>query len=152
MAKILLVAVNASYSHTCLSVRGLCEYIKAQKLPNVEINFKEVTINQPFGDILREIAITEPDAVLFSTYIWNAELTCKIIMDLKKVIPGIIIGGGGPEFGFTAKKYLELLPDLDFIMKGEGERTLLEICDLLADLYGAGQEAPAALKAVHTSG
>lgn len=132
MAKILLVAVNASYSHTCLAVRGLCEYVKNQKLSNVEIGFKEVTINQPFGDILRELAISEPDAVLFSTYIWNVELTCKIIADLKKVIPGIIIGGGGPEFGYGAKKYLSALPDLDFIMKGEGERTITEVCKSIA--------------------
>ena len=136
MAKILLVAVNASYSHTALSVRGLTEYVKSQNIPGVEIDFKEVTINQPFGDILREISITESDAVFFSTYIWNAELTCKIIMDLKKVIPNVIIGGGGPEFGFTAKKYLETYKPLDFIMKGEGEVTLTEICQLVVDNEG----------------
>ena len=87
MVKILLVAVNASYSHTALSVRGLCEFVRAQKLPDVEIDFKEVTINQPFGDILRNIAISNPDMVLFSTYIWNGELVSKIICDLKKIIP-----------------------------------------------------------------
>ena len=137
MAKILLVAVNASYSHTALSVRGLTEYVKTQNIPSVEIDFKEVTINQPFGDILREISITEPKAVFFSTYIWNVELTCKIIMDLKKVIPGVIIGGGGPEFGFTAKKYLTNYKALDFIMKGEGEVTLSEICRLVVENEGS---------------
>ena len=133
MAKILLVAVNASYSHTCLAVRGLCQYVKAQNISNLEIDFKEVTINQPFGDILRELAVCEPDAVLFSTYIWNVELTCKIIADLKKVIPGVVIGGGGPEFGYGAKKYLSAFSDLDFIMKGEGERTLTDVCKMMAD-------------------
>ena len=130
MTKILLVAVNASYSHTSLSVRELCEYVKAQYIPDLEIDFRELTINQPFGDILREIAVYEPNVVLFSTYIWNGEIICKIITDLKKILPDVIIGCGGPEFGFSAEKSLKSLKSLDFIMKGEGEKILAEISEL----------------------
>ncbi|MCQ2590654.1 MAG: DUF4080 domain-containing protein [Treponema sp.] len=112
----LLVGVNASYMHTCLGVRSLSAYC--------DIPFVEFTINQPVGEILRGIASRKPDVVLFSTYIWNAEIICKIIPDVKKIIPGAIIGAGGPEFGFAAKKYLSSLSDLDFIMSGEGEEVL----------------------------
>lgn len=121
--KTLLVGINASYSHTCLAVRSICAYVKA-KNPDAFIDFKEFTINQPYGEIIRGIAQSNADTVLFSTYIWNAEITCKLIPDVKKLLPGAIIGAGGPEFGFAAEKYLTLLPELDFIVKGEGERVI----------------------------
>lgn len=117
--KFLLVGLNASYMHTCLAVRSLSVYC--------DVPFVEFTINQPVGDILRGISKEKPDVVLFSTYIWNAEMVCKIIPDIKKILPAAIIGAGGPEFGFAQKKYLSLLPDLDFIISGEGERILDQI-------------------------
>ena len=112
----LLVAINASYSHTSLAVRSLSAC--------TGIPFCEFTINQPVGEILRGIEKQKPDAVLFSTYIWNAEITAKIIPDVKKVLPESIVGAGGPEFSYRAAHYLQMLSELDFIMWGEGERVL----------------------------
>lgn len=120
--KTLLVALNASYSHTCLAVRSIAAYCNS---PDVE--FVEFTINQPVGEILRGIVQKKPDAVLFSTYIWNAELTVKLIPDVKKLLPDCKIGAGGPEFGYAAKKYLDLLPELDFVVKGEGEEIIYNL-------------------------
>ena len=68
----LLVAINASYSHTSLAVRSLSAC--------TGIPFCEFTINQPVGEILRGIYRENPDVVLFSTYIWNAEIICKIML------------------------------------------------------------------------
>ena len=129
MSKFLLVAINASYSHTNLAVRSIREYVK-KYVPDADIEFGEWTINQPVGEVLRGIASFKPDFVLFSTYIWNGEYVSKIIPDIKKIIPDCVIGAGGPEFGFCAHKYLEKLPDLDFIMHGEGEETVREIVEI----------------------
>lgn len=112
----LLVAINASYSHTSLAVRSLSAC--------TGIPFCEFTINQPAGEILRGIEKYKPDVVLFSTYIWNAEITAKIIPDVKKILPESIVGAGGPEFSYRAAYYLQMLPELDFVMCGEGERVL----------------------------
>lgn len=121
--KILLVSLNASYMHTNVAIRSLKAYaqknLSENQCPNIE--YKEYTINQPIGEVLRSIGFISPDMVLFSTYIWNAEYTCKIIPDIKKILPDCMIGAGGPEFGYSAEKYLKLLPSLDFIMFGEGE-------------------------------
>lgn len=140
--KFLFVGINASYSHTCLAVRSICEYVKkqlnktsdelgvpkpAQGYPVLET--VEFTINQPVGEILRGIYEHQPDIVLFSTYIWNAEITAKIIPDIKKLLTAVVIGAGGPEFGFAAELYLKKLPELDFVIKGEGEQTTLEIVE-----------------------
>ena len=73
--KILLVAVNACYNHTNLAVRSICHYVNNFEL----MNFGEWTINQNVQDILRGISEKSPDVVLFSSYIWNAEIVQKLI-------------------------------------------------------------------------
>lgn len=127
---ILLVSLNASYMHTNVAIRSLKAY--AQKYLNEDecpqIECREYTINQPLGEVLRSIGFSKADVILFSTYIWNAEYTCKIIPDIKKVLPDCLIGAGGPEFGYSPNKYLDLLKDLDFIMFGEGEMEFTNLC------------------------
>ncbi len=150
--KILLVSVNASYMHTNLAIRDLKNYAEKHfpakaGAPNAEksnaaeqsaaplsatspeIAFAEYTINQPVGEVLRGIAFTNADLVLFSTYIWNAEYVCKLLPEIKKVLPDCILGAGGPEFGYGAKKYLSAIDDLDFIIFGEGELTFTELIE-----------------------
>lgn len=132
--KYLLVALNASYSHTNLAIRVIKEFVLS-KNPSVKIEIAEYTINQPYGEIIRGIASYNPDVIIFSTYIWNGELTAKVIQDLKSVLPDVKLGAGGPEFGLTAEEYLTKLEDLDFIICGEGEQTTYELvennCDFL---------------------
>lgn len=136
--KSLIVGINASYSHTCLGGRDIFAYVSgrmADERGESNIDYKEFTINQPYGDVLRGIGESGAQVVLFCTYIWNAEMICKLIPDVKKVLPGVLIGAGGPEFGFAAQKYLTLLPDLDFIVKGEGEKIIYNL-QLVISNYG----------------
>ena len=133
--KILLVSVNASYMHTNLAIRDLKNYAEKfcknelrgteRKLPVIQL--AEYTINQPVGEVLRGIAGFNADWILFSTYIWNAEYVCKLLPEIKKILPDCILGAGGPEFGYGAKKYLTNLSSLDFIIFGEGEETFRQM-------------------------
>ena len=141
--KILLVSVNASYMHTNLAIRDLKNYADSHFAsrggvllsadtecsikPQIEI--AEYTINQPIGEVLRGIAASSSDWILFSTYIWNAEYVCKLLPEIKKVLPNCILGSGGPEFGYGAKKYLTSISDLDFIIFGEGELTFTDMIE-----------------------
>ena len=133
--KIILVSVNASYMHTNLAIRDLKNYAEKfcenelrgteKKLPVIQL--AEYTINQPVGEVLRGIAGFNADWILFSTYIWNAEYVCKLLPEIKKILPDCILGAGGPEFGYGAKKYLMNIPALDFVIFGEGEETFREM-------------------------
>lgn len=128
--KVLLISVNASYMHTNLAIRCLKNYaeksISSIKQNSILIELAEYTINQPAGEVLRNIGFTEADVILFSTYIWNAEYVSKILPEVKKILPSAIIGAGGPEFSYSPLKYLKSIPSLDFIMFGEGEETFTE--------------------------
>lgn len=123
MSKILLAAINASYSHTNLAVRSICNYVNKPDLAG----WKEWTINQNIQEILRGIAEESPDIILFSTYIWNAEIVRKLVCDVKKILPHCVTGLGGPEVSFYADGYLKELYSLDFVICGEGEETVKEI-------------------------
>lgn len=93
--KILLVSLNASYMHTNLAIRDLKNYGDRhfeKKTDRPQIELAEFTINQPVTEVLREIAFTGADWILFSTYIWNAEYVCKILPEIKKLLPDCVLG------------------------------------------------------------
>ena len=129
--KILLAAVNACYNHTNLAVRSICHYVNKSEL----VDFAEWTINQNMQEILRGIAEQNPDVVMFSAYIWNAEIIQKLICDVKKILPNCVVGAGGPEVSFYAEGYLKKLLPLDFIVCGEGEATVWEIVQIYEKLF-----------------
>ena len=131
--KILLVSVNASYKHTNLAIRDLKNYAKKHCTNSVQIELAEFTINQPVGEVLRGIAGSCADWILFSTYIWNAEYVCKLLPEIKKILPDCVIGTGGPEFGYGAEKYLRNIPAIDFVIFGEGELTFTELIENTGD-------------------
>ena len=58
-----------------------------------------------------------------SCYIWNLTYVEEICREIKKVMPQIIIWIGGPEVSYDGVKVLERLPEVDGVMKGEGEQT-----------------------------
>ena len=126
--KILLVAINAKYIHSNLAVYCLKAYAEKCGDGSDEISIGEYTINQQLDEILRDIYKRKPDMLCLSCYIWNLTYVEEICREIKKVMPQIIIWIGGPEVSYDGVKVLERLPEVDGVMKGEGEQTF---CDLL---------------------
>ena len=123
--KILLAAVNAKYIHSNLAVYSLKAYAKD---PAVEIG--EYTINQQKDDILMDIYKKKPDILCFSCYIWNRDYVEELVMEIGKLRPDMPIWLGGPEVSYDAKEVLRRLPCVKGVMKGEGEKTFLELCKI----------------------
>lgn len=126
--KVLLGAVNAKYIHSNLAVYCLKAYAEKYGDASDEISIGEYTINQQLDEILRDIYKRKPDMLCLSCYIWNLTYIEEICREIKKVMPQIIIWIGGPEVSYDGVKVLERLPEVDGVMKGEGEQTF---CDLL---------------------
>jgi radical SAM superfamily enzyme YgiQ (UPF0313 family) len=53
----------------------------------------------------------------------------KLIKRIKKEIPSSLIVTGGHHFGFLAEKTLKELPEVDIVVRGEGEVTFKEVSD-----------------------
>ena len=131
---VLLVALNSKFSHTNLAVRSIANYVDnnldSQNRANI-ISFDEWTIQEPILDVLRGISAYNPQVVIFSVYIWNCTQCYAVAQELKKILPNILIGAGGPEVSFKTKDFFKENPFFDFLVKGEGEKITLELCKIL---------------------
>lgn len=126
MKDLLLVAINARYSHTNLATRYL-----RQALSPLEVQFLEVSINDSLNRILSHLLASETFVYGFSSYIWNIEMILKITELLKKSRPQAVILLGGPEVSFDSEKILEKHAFIDCIVTGNGELKLPQVMENL---------------------
>ncbi len=125
MKSILLTTLNAKYIHSSLALRYLQAY--CQQHSALQMELKEFTINEFPADIMARIYRQQPDLLCFSCYIWNIRPILEICRDYKKVSPETIIILGGPEVSYDAESLLGENPGIDFVVRGEGEVTFLEL-------------------------
>jgi anaerobic magnesium-protoporphyrin IX monomethyl ester cyclase len=128
--KILLTTLHAKYSHASLALPCLAAMCKG--LPGIAVTIREYTVNEPREHLLRLIVAEQSDMIAFSCYIWNIETTLKIVSDIKKIVPATRIVLGGPEVSFGAFELMHNHPEVDFIIKGEGEAVFRQLVETLA--------------------
>ncbi|WP_077617379.1 B12-binding domain-containing radical SAM protein [Bacillus sinesaloumensis] len=126
---IVVSTLNAKYIHTSLSIR----YLKAFAEPEFDVTLAEYTIKDPAMNIVTDLFRKKPDVIGFSCYIWNIEETIKVIKMLKKINPGLIIILGGPEVTYDVHEWLERIPEVDYIVIGEGEETFKDLLTAIRD-------------------
>lgn len=117
--KIVVSTLNAKYIHTSLALR----YLKAFSEKDFDIEIAEYTIKDPVMHVVSDLFQKQPAVLGFSCYIWNIEETIAIIRTIKKIMPELIIVLGGPEVSYDTEYWMGRLPEVDFIVIGEGEET-----------------------------
>ncbi|WP_159885857.1 B12-binding domain-containing radical SAM protein [Paenibacillus puerhi] len=130
MNTIVLSTLNAKYIHTSLALRYLKSFSE-KDFPDMQI--AEYTIKDPAMNIVSDLYRRRPDVIGFSCYIWNIEETIVVIGMLKKIMPETVIVLGGPEVSYDTEYWMKRLPDVDYIVMGEGEETFHH---LLTELSG----------------
>lgn len=125
--KILLTTLNSKFIHTNLAIRYLKEFAKDVQKTDI----REYTINNQADYILKDIYKGGYDAVFFSVYIWNVVDIMSLCENLKKVMPNLIIGLGGPEVSYDSENLMKKYDFIDYILYGEGEVTFREVCLML---------------------
>jgi radical SAM superfamily enzyme YgiQ (UPF0313 family) len=130
--KVVVATLNAKYIHMSLALR----YLKAFCQGEFDVDIAEYTIKDPALSVATDLFRRRPDVVGFSCYIWNIEETIEVIGILRKVLPDVRIVLGGPEVSYDTAYWMERLPEVDFIVMGEGEETFR---DLLREIAGAGK-------------
>lgn len=126
--KVLLTAINAKYIHSNLAVESIRAYCK--DFEDI-ISISEFTINMDKDNIVQEIYMQKPDVIGFSCYLWNIEVVMRIISDLKKITPNILIVLGGPEVSYEYDGLFE--KGVDLIVRGEGEETWKELLEAFSN-------------------
>lgn len=82
-------------------------------------------------EIIRFVASQKPDLLGLSAMTYNVPIVASLIPQLKAYLPDLKVVLGGPHASAEPLKTLEQIPDLDFIVQGEGESTLDELCDAI---------------------
>ncbi len=130
--KTVLTTLNAKYIHTSLALR----YLKAFSQKDFAIELVEFTIKDPVMNIVSDLYGRKPDVIGFSCYIWNIEEIIPVISMVKKVLPDTRIVLGGPEVSYDTEYWMRRIPEVDFIVFGEGEETFHH---LLEEMQGNGK-------------
>ncbi|TXK85236.1 B12-binding domain-containing radical SAM protein [Paenibacillus sp. N3.4] len=121
--KVLVSTLNAKFIHTSLALR----YLKAFCEKDFDVEISEYTIKDPVMNVVSDIYQKAPDVLGFSCYIWNIEETITIIKMIKKIRPDLLIMLGGPEVSYDTEYWMNRIPEVDFIVMGEGEETFHQL-------------------------
>ena len=128
MPDIVLTTLNAKYIHAAFGLR----YLMANLGPSLRerAEMLEFDINQRPVDVMEAILAREPKIVGIGVYIWNAEPALRLVADLKRVRPDILIVLGGPEVSYETDQQ-EICRLADYVITGEADLAFGDLCDAL---------------------
>jgi len=99
-----------------------------RELPNIEIEILDCQAGQVSWDgVERYIESYGPAMVLTSGFTCNAYTCARTVEIAKKVNPDIITVVGGIHFTSVPDESLIDFPEIDFIVRGEGEHTIVKL-------------------------
>ncbi|MDO4481425.1 MAG: DUF4080 domain-containing protein [Bacillota bacterium] len=128
--KILLTTLNTKYIHSNLALKYLYE---SAGIYRDLLEIKEFTINNDDMSVYMEIMRGGYDAVCFSCYIWNISRIEGLIKDIKRSDPEIKIIVGGPEVSYDSEELLNRVPEIDLVIRGEGDKVFCGVVEMLAE-------------------
>jgi radical SAM superfamily enzyme YgiQ (UPF0313 family) len=148
---LVLATLNAKYIHAAFGLRYLMANLPASVRPRAVIC--EYDINQRPIEIVESILAQNPKIVGLGVYIWNAENSLKVVADLKRLRPELIVIVGGPEVSFETDQQ-EIARLADYVIRGEadlafgdvveklltGRRPLMRVIDAVLPEFGGGSD------------
>jgi len=116
------------YKPPPLGILELAAYIEA-KNENIHIKVLDCQAEKVgWKELEKHIESFQPDIVVPSSLATcNAYLVLRTVETAKKISPDIITVVGGQHFTATAHETLKSYPEIDFIIRGEGEETLNQL-------------------------
>ena len=127
MPDIVLATLNAKYIHAAFGLRYLMSNLGALR---ERATIREFDINQRPIDIVEALLSDDAKIIGLGVYIWNAEQTLKVVADLKRLRPGIMIVLGGPEVSHETEQQ-EICRLADYVIRGEADLAFSELCEKL---------------------
>lgn len=120
--------VMGEYLPPPLGILQLAAYLE-REVKDVEIEVLDCNAQQvDWKDMEKHIASINPDIVASSSLATcNTYVVARTLETAKKVNPNILTVTGGQHFTATAQQSLEEYPEIDVIVRGEGEQTLTEL-------------------------
>jgi len=120
--------VMGEYLPPPYGILQLAAYLET-KIRNVDIEVVDCqAMALDWRGLERRIESFNPDVVASSGFATcNAYVTVRALEAAKKIRPDVLTLTGGQHFTVTAHESLEVYPEIDVIVRGEGEQTLVEL-------------------------
>ncbi len=120
--------VMGEYLPPPLGIIELAAYLESKK-ENIDISIIDCqAMHWGWKELEKHIESADPDVVAPSALATcNTYTVVRVAETAKKVNPDIKTIVGGQHFTATAEESLKAYPEIDFVVRGEGERTLTEL-------------------------
>ena len=122
--------VMGEYLPPPLGILELAAYVE-KEMPGVEVEVLDCQASGlEWSDLEKAIESSSPDIVASSSLATcNAYTTVRTLATAKKVNPSVLTVAGGQHFTATADASLRTYPEIDTIVRGEGELTLVDLAN-----------------------
>ncbi len=126
--------IMGEYLPPPLGILQLAAYLEA-KIKDVEIEVLDCQAKQlDWRGLEKHIESFEPDVVASSGLATcNTYTAVRTLEAAKKVKPDVLTVTGGQHFTVMAQESLETYPEIDVIVRGEGEETLVELVQAFSE-------------------
>jgi radical SAM superfamily enzyme YgiQ (UPF0313 family) len=91
-----LVAINGRYTHSSLALFHVRNELETH-CAGIDTEIVQLTIRDPYYEVLLRLSADNPDAVFFSAAVWNSDRVEELIKDLHSLVPDCLLIVGGPQ-------------------------------------------------------
>ncbi|MBC8492859.1 MAG: cobalamin B12-binding domain-containing protein [Chloroflexi bacterium] len=95
--------------------------------PAISVILHDFPADAPIENVVSANAMSKPNIIAFSTYVWNIDTMETASRELKKYLTTPIVFGG-PGSGYQGAEILSDNGSVDVVVAGEGESALLRLC------------------------
>ena len=96
-----LVAINGRYTHSSLALFHVRNELEVH-CPEVETEIIQLTIRDPYYEVLLRLSEAQPEAIFFTSAVWNSDRVEELIRDLHALLPACMLVVGGPQANVVA--------------------------------------------------
>ncbi|MBR5148425.1 MAG: DUF4080 domain-containing protein [Bacteroidaceae bacterium] len=135
--KILWLDLNCSYAHSSLALPAL--HAQVMHRADVEWAVVRTTPSEPVGVVVEAIHAHCPDVLAATAWLFTHEHLLHVVSRVKALMPHVKVILGGPEFLGDNEQYMSRHPEVDFVLRGEGEESFaqwIEVWDKPAEWGG----------------
>lgn len=127
-----VLLVSPAYSRYFFSIpvlpTGLGYLAESLSVNNIEYSVLDMSLGYSFRDLKSRIDEFKPDLIAISSMSYMLSNTYGMITALKNDLTSLKIVIGGPHVSSIREKVMDECKDIDFAIAGEGERSLIELC------------------------
>ena len=135
--KILWLDLNCSYAHSSLALPAL--HAQVMHRADVEWAVVRTTPSEPVGVVVDAIHAHCPDVLAATAWLFTHEHLLHVVSRVKALMPHVRVILGGPEFLGDNEQYMSCHPEVDCVLRGEGEESFaqwIEVWDKPAEWGG----------------